>query len=93
MKSFYGRKMIHYPKFFKKAALFFAALFLFTSVFAVLPAFAATDAPEIAVSNGVATNVVWNYGYVGPLTTLSAMPTKLPPTAMGKRVLIATPTF
>lgn len=84
MKSFYGRKMMHYPKFFKKAALFFAALFLLTSVFAVLPAFAATDAPEIAVSNGVATNVVWNYGYVGSADNPYGNANKIAPNSNGK---------
>ena len=49
----------------KRATLFLAAVLLLTSVFAVFPAFAATDATEIAVTDGVATNVVWNYGYVG----------------------------
>lgn len=49
----------------KRTALFLAAVLLLTSVFAVLPAFAAAGATEIAVTNGVATNVVWNYGYVG----------------------------
>ena len=49
----------------KRATLFLAAVLLLTSVFAVFPAFAATDTTEIAVTDGVATNVVWNYGYVG----------------------------
>lgn len=49
----------------KRATLFLAAVLLLTSVFAVFPAFAATDATEIAVTDGIATNVVWNYGYVG----------------------------
>lgn len=53
------------PKFFKKTALFLAVVLLLTSVMAVLPAFAETGATEIVTENGIVTNVVWHYGFVG----------------------------
>lgn len=49
----------------KRTALFLAVMLLLTSVLAVLPVSAATGATEIAATDGVATNVNWNYGYVG----------------------------
>lgn len=67
-----------------RTALFLAAVLLLTSVFAVLPAFAATEATEIAVANGVATNVVWNYGYVGSSVNPNGNANKIANNSNGK---------
>lgn len=68
----------------KRFSLFLAAVLLLTTVFASLPTLAATGAVEIAAKGGVATNVVWNYGYVGSSTNASGNVNKISNNSNGK---------